>query len=72
MSLNLLTIREAVLIIEEKTGKPLSPRQLRHEIQLNRLKAVKMANTYFIDPGDLDKYTRRNPGPKKGAKSQKT
>lgn len=70
MTMNLLTIKEAVLLIEERTGKPMSPRQLRHEIQQNRLKAVKKANTYFIEEKDLNSYVRRNPGrvPKKPSK----
>ncbi len=67
MPINLLTIKQAIILIEELTGKPISPRQLRHEIQVRRqLPAQKIANTYFIDPEDIKNYVRRPPGkPKK-------
>lgn len=57
-----ITTKEAANLIAERTGKPLSQRQLRHEIQLGHLKAIKTANTYLIELAALENYSRRHPG----------
>jgi hypothetical protein len=62
MPMNLLTVKQAIELIEKRTGKSISARQLRHEIQIGHLKATKIANTYFIEPSDIDNYKRNKPG----------
>lgn len=62
--MKLLTVSQAILIITERTGKPISPRQLQHEIALGKLKAEKVAGTYFIKLKDIENYKRHHPGPR--------
>jgi len=59
-----LTTIEAAAIIAERTGKPMSDRQIRHEIQIGKIKAEKIAGTYLIKPKAINHYKRRHPGPK--------
>ena len=58
----LISTKEAAIIIQELTGKPISQRQLRHEIQRGHLKAHKIANTYLIEYSALVNYKRRQTG----------
>lgn len=61
--MKLLTTREVAAYITEKTGRPMSDRQVRHEIQIGKLKAEKVAGTYLLKQHDVDHYQRRHPGP---------
>lgn len=62
MATNLLSTAQAAKLIAERTGKPLSQRQLQHEIQLGYLKAEKIAGIYLIHPKDIERYQRRHRG----------
>lgn len=62
--MKLLSTKEAAYIIAEKTGKPLSVRQLQHEIALGNLIAQRIGQrSYAILQDDIDHYVRRQPGP---------
>jgi hypothetical protein len=62
MDIKFLTTKEAVKIIEQETNKPMSVRQLEHQIQLGLLKAQKIGHVYLIDPNDLKNYKRNKVG----------
>ena len=61
--MKLLTTTEAAKIISELTGKPMSVRQVRHEILIGKLKAHKIGHSYAIEEHVLKNYKRRHPGP---------
>jgi hypothetical protein len=71
--MKLLTTHDVAAYITEKTGRPMSIRQVQHEIKIGKLKAEKIAGTYLIKQHDLEHYHRRHPGPQaKKKKPQKT
>lgn len=61
--MKLLSTKEAAAIISERTGKPISLRQVQHEISLGHLNAQRIGErSYIISEEDLDNYVRRHPG----------
>lgn len=60
--MNLLTTKQVAEIIEKKTKKPITIRQVQREIESGYIKAEKIAGTYFIKREDLKGYKRRHPG----------
>jgi hypothetical protein len=60
--MKLLTTKQATVIIAEKTGHPMSARQVQREIQNGYIKAEKIGGTYLIKESALSHYERRHPG----------
>ena len=57
-SMKLLSSKEAAAIIAEKTGRPMSMRQVQQEIKDGHLKAEKIGRIYFIKESALSHYER--------------
>lgn len=61
--MKLLSTKEAAVIIAERTGKPISVRQVQHEIKNGYIKAQRIGNLqYAIYESDLQNYVRRKTG----------
>lgn len=60
--MKLLSTKEVAQIISETTGKPMSVRQVQHEILIGRLTAKKIGHSYVIEQSALTHYVRRHPG----------
>lgn len=60
----LLSTKQAAKFISETTGKPMSVRQIQHEILIGRLEAQKVGHSYVVEQSALEHYARRRPGPK--------
>ena len=58
------SVKQAAAIIAERSGYPLSPRQLRHEIQLGRCNAKRLGDSlhYILTDKDIANYKRRKTG----------
>ncbi|VVC76014.1 hypothetical protein AQUSIP_13150 [Aquicella siphonis] len=69
--MKLLTTHEVAAYITEKTGHPMSVRQVQHEIKIGKIKAEKIAGTYLVKPQALEHYKRRHPGPRAKKKKAK-
>lgn len=61
-TMKLLTTQQAADIITERTGKPMSVRQIQKEIKAGYIKAEKYGRTYLIKESALNHYERRHPG----------
>ncbi|HJY21810.1 MAG TPA: hypothetical protein VJ279_02925 [Hanamia sp.] len=66
--MKLLTTRQVAELIAEKTGQPISVRQVQQEIKNGYIKAEKIAGTYLVKESALNHYERRHPGVKAKAK----
>jgi hypothetical protein len=62
MIMTLLTTKQVAVIIAERTGHPMSARQVQREIKNGYLKAEKIGGTYLIKENALNHYERRHPG----------
>lgn len=60
--MKLLTTKQAAEIISERSGYPMSPRQVQKEIKAGYIKAEKIGGTYLIKESSLNHYERRHPG----------
>ena len=60
--MKLMSTKEVAQRIAEATGKPMSIRQVQHEILIGRLEATKIGHSYVIEQQALGRYVRRHPG----------
>jgi hypothetical protein len=60
--MKLLTTKQVADIISERTGYPISVRQVQNEIKKGYIKAEKIGGTYLIKESALKHYERRHPG----------
>lgn len=60
--MKLLTTKDIARMIAEKTGHPISVRQVQKEIKAGYIKAEKIGGTYLIKESALNHYERRHPG----------
>jgi hypothetical protein len=60
--MKLLTTRQVAEIITQRSGNPISIRQVQKEIKAGYIKADKIGGTYLIKEAALNHYERRHPG----------
>lgn len=60
--MKLLTTHEIAAIISERTGYPMSVRQVQREIINGHIKAEKFGHTYLAKESALNHYKRRHRG----------
>jgi hypothetical protein len=58
----LLTTRQVAEIISERSGYPMSARQVQREIKEGYIKAEKISGTYLVKESALNHYERRHRG----------
>ncbi len=62
ITMKLLTTKQVAAIIAERTGHPISVRQVQKEIKSGHIKGEKIGNTYMVKENALNHYERRHPG----------
>jgi len=62
-----LTTKEAVILIEEISGRPMSVSILARECKAGRIIYERKGRQYFFKEADVRAYKRRKRGPKKGS-----
>ncbi len=60
--MKLLSTKEVAKYLSEMTGKPMSVRQVQHEIFIGRIIAKKIGHSYVVEERHLKHYVRRPPG----------
>lgn len=60
--MKLLTTKQVAEIIAQRTGHPVSARQIQNEIKAGYIKAEKIGGVYLIKESALNNYERRHPG----------
>lgn len=60
--MNYLTTKQIAELVAERTGRPVSVRQIQREIKSGRIKAEKIGGQYLIRENALNHYERRHPG----------